>query len=175
MALGEREEGEESAADDPAPAPSTTAESEAPLGSLLSTRAHAESHLVTERAIAGPRCASSSLIGKERETERGAERHERGEREEGNDGGVGAVGDEEEAFPASAFAPPPPPPPPPPGIIAAVLVSAALLSFTTTHPATTLLGSRWGSAASSLIVVRAGSTLSTTPERNLAPAPPPAR
>ena len=67
MALGEREEGEESAAADPAPAPSTTAESEAPLGSLLSTRAHAESHLVTERAIAGPRCASSSLIGKERE------------------------------------------------------------------------------------------------------------
>ena len=54
MALGEREEGEESAAADPAPAPSTTAESEAPLGSLLSTRAHAESHLVTERAIEAP-------------------------------------------------------------------------------------------------------------------------
>lgn len=189
VALGAREEEEQGGEDEGeriAPPPSTTtAESDAPLGSLLSTSGDPASHLLTEAAIWGPfSWASSSLRGKVRETARGEERHEEeeeGEEEEEEEEVVVVVvvviEEEEEveareareALPLADATFPPPDTTPPPPVIAAVL--AALLSFTITHSATILFGRKCGSAASSRTVVLAGSTRSTTPERNLWPPP----
>ena len=176
VALGAREEGEEDEEQiAPPPPPSTTAEREAPLGSRLSTSGDPASHLLTKAAIRGPLSwSSSSLRGKVRETARGEERHEEEGEEEG-EGAVVVVVEEEdelearEALPLAATFPPPTPIPALPQSIAAVL--AALLSFTITHSATILFGRRCGSAASSRTVVLAGSTRSTTPDRNLEPPP----